>query len=521
MLMLLRVILLFLHSGVAMGKDLSKVLDLYAQILMIKPPSTPETKLKTVRARAPSKLTDSATQPNSKSVTNTGGLPELLTRLSKAKNKAKATRKAIRDHWGLAEEHAEHIDAGLAFTAGSSTAQPVARPVPDGPARAVLVGKMLRAIVSDDPAFTVAFAGTSVSAGHDNWFNQSHPFCYERAFGPSFAAAGGALRVRNHAMGGNSVTPSHFCAPAQLDLRGDLDLAVYEFAMIAARDDCRFEYFVRSVLLLPRAPAFMAYTTSGLSWRNDDKGEASTVAAAGAYPGPKLLTKQTCKRKWMVDYYANAGAHYGDLAAIGHELGHLPQFVSSKMMGVRENCGGHPNTCKAIHGGGVPTDASVSLGVEDGDGSGSGDRGGEKKGGGKKGGGGGKKKQADPRRRRLAPFHPGPGAHEWTGQMLAHAHLALLIGAVEIAERAASALSPTSAKEGQEAVAKLSGSLSSHWQPATPLPPPAGCHGPYCLSTSAHCFSTYTPRSPEADLAALMVGASLTVDVNTSDGQRP
>jgi len=74
--------------------------------------------------------------------------------------------------------------------------------------------------------------------------------------------------------------------------------------------------------------------------------------------------------------------------------------------------------------------------------------------------------------------------------MLAHAHLALLIGAVEIAERAASALSPTSAKEGQEAVAKLSGSLSSHWQPATPLPPPAGCHGPYCLSTSAHCFST-------------------------------
>mmetsp|Transcript_34122 Transcript_34122/g.62399 ORF Transcript_34122/g.62399 Transcript_34122/m.62399 type:complete len:106 (+) Transcript_34122:378-695(+) len=105
--------------------------------------------------------------------------------------------------------------------------------------------------------------------------------------------------------------------------------------------------------------------------------------------------------------------------------------------------------------------------------------------------------------------------------MLAHAHLVLLIDAVKIAERAASALSSTSGKEGQEAMAKLSGSLSSHWQPATPLPPPAGCHGPYYMSISAHCFSTYTPRSPEADLAALMVGASLTVDVNTSDGQRP
>jgi len=114
-----------------------------------------------------------------------------------------------------------------------------------------------------------------------------------------------------------------------------------------------------------------------------------------------------------------------------------------------------------------------------------------------------------------------PKATQNSGQMLAHAHLVLLIDAVKIAERAASALSSTSGKEGQEAMAKLSGSLSSHWQPATPLPPPAGCHGPYYMSISAHCFSTYTPRSPEADLAALMVGASLTVDVNTSDGQRP
>ena len=47
------------------------------------------------------------------------------------------------------------------------------------------------------------------------------------------------LSVRNHAMGGNSITPSHFCARAQLDNNGDLDLVVYEFAMIANRNDCR------------------------------------------------------------------------------------------------------------------------------------------------------------------------------------------------------------------------------------------------------------------------------------------
>jgi hypothetical protein len=153
---------------------------------------------------------------------------------------------------------------------------------------------------------------------------------------PACSASGIELVVRNRAMGGNSITPSHFCAPMQLDEAslflhpslpldlvfivyvvdlyilsalyrplipttllflglsfllsmvspllhhffahvhprhvflacltthfldtrfpwflqgGDLDLAVYEFAMIAARNDCRLEYFVRSLLLLPR-----------------------------------------------------------------------------------------------------------------------------------------------------------------------------------------------------------------------------------------------------------------------------
>jgi hypothetical protein len=43
----------------------------------------------------------------------------------------------------------------------------------------------------------------------------------------------------------------------------------YEFAMIANRDDCRFEYFMRSILLGPRQPAFMAYTTSGIDKKKD------------------------------------------------------------------------------------------------------------------------------------------------------------------------------------------------------------------------------------------------------------
>jgi hypothetical protein len=40
--LLVRALVLFLSVKDAIGKDRSKFLDLYAQILMIKPPATPE-----------------------------------------------------------------------------------------------------------------------------------------------------------------------------------------------------------------------------------------------------------------------------------------------------------------------------------------------------------------------------------------------------------------------------------------------------------------------------------------------
>lgn len=74
----------------------------------------------------------------------------------------------------------------------------------------------------------------------------------------------------------------------------------------------------------------------------------------------------------------------------------------------------------------MPSFSDVALGVEDDD---------------RYSGGDTTLGQQDPRRRRLAPFHPGPGAHEWQGQMLAHAHLGLLLEALGIAETAAQVLS--------------------------------------------------------------------------------
>lgn len=96
------------------------------------------------------------------------GIPQLMSRITAARSKAEATRAAIRQHWGLVDSDAAALDLGVGFTNRKGKAERGADSS-FGPARKVLVGKLLRAVVTNDRAFTVAFAGTSVTAGHDNW----------------------------------------------------------------------------------------------------------------------------------------------------------------------------------------------------------------------------------------------------------------------------------------------------------------------------------------------------------------
>jgi len=50
--------------------------------------------------------------------------------------------------------------------------------------------------------------GTSVTAGHDNFFNQSFPVVWGVEMKEAFEAAGVNLTMRNHAMGWNPIHPS-------------------------------------------------------------------------------------------------------------------------------------------------------------------------------------------------------------------------------------------------------------------------------------------------------------------------
>lgn len=49
--------------------------------------------------------------------------------------------------------------------------------------------------------------GTSVTAGHDNYYNQSFPVVWGRIMEEAFTAANTTLVMRNHAMGWNPIHP--------------------------------------------------------------------------------------------------------------------------------------------------------------------------------------------------------------------------------------------------------------------------------------------------------------------------
>jgi hypothetical protein len=51
--------------------------------------------------------------------------------------------------------------------------------------------------VAQERTFTVVFGGTSVTAGHDNAYEQAYPFQFERMVQCTFAAAGIQLKVRS------------------------------------------------------------------------------------------------------------------------------------------------------------------------------------------------------------------------------------------------------------------------------------------------------------------------------------
>lgn len=182
---------------------------------------------------------------------------------------ARTAARQLRDLYG--EEDADELFRSLHFIQSSSYIQ----------------NKMARAVMeahsnSNHSRFVVSFSGTSVTAGHDNYLNQSYPMVFQRVAQPAFRAAGVDLVVRNHAMGNNPAIPSSLCVGSQLGT--DSDVVAWEFGMMVASDQrlSWIELWIRNAVSLPKQPAFMMVDPGeGARKPIDDKGTLPTDAREG------------------------------------------------------------------------------------------------------------------------------------------------------------------------------------------------------------------------------------------------
>lgn len=98
--------------------------------------------------------------------------------------------------------------------------------------------------------YVAGFAGSSITAGHDNYFHEAFPNVFYLAMRPVFESMGMELVVRNHAIGNNPCYPYDACISTHLG--DDLDLLAWEQSMNCGHDTKPLDTFTRSALLMEK-----------------------------------------------------------------------------------------------------------------------------------------------------------------------------------------------------------------------------------------------------------------------------
>lgn len=75
----------------------------------------------------------------------------------------------------------------------------------------IMRNKFATKILNDNSRFVMVFGGSSITAGHDNYFNESYPIVFERRMKNAFNHLGVDLQIRNIALGQNQCIPYDLC----------------------------------------------------------------------------------------------------------------------------------------------------------------------------------------------------------------------------------------------------------------------------------------------------------------------
>ncbi|RYG59418.1 hypothetical protein EON64_20250, partial [archaeon] len=119
---------------------------------------------------------------------------------------------------------------------------------------------LARKILTPNSTFLMIFGGSSVTAGHDSYYNQSYPYIFKKRMGSIFQALGLKLSVHNIAQGANNCIPYSYCYESMGG--ADADFLGWEQSYNCGRDNGVFELMAR-LSLWSRAPALLYFSASG------------------------------------------------------------------------------------------------------------------------------------------------------------------------------------------------------------------------------------------------------------------
>jgi len=416
--------------------------------------------------------------------------------------------------------------------------------------REVLSGKMTTALREGRP-FVVAFGGTSITAGHDNYLNQTYPAVFEREAAGAFALAGAPLVARNVAHGANPHVPYAACAREFYGV--DVDVVSIEMKVMSkakatgrSRKDgqekrsalgggrlaapapaaAMTELLVRNALALPNRPAvlladgvFSGPRQKRLAPRREPPPDdwaaldgvvaASAAATSAASRGGRSGTTNSTRSSNLLSHYGGLGLglHRLDLGVATWFVDHFPDLPSLLADGGATSgtfSSSAAPSVAAASAAGQPAEAAGAAGAS----------------------------AAPPNPFSWAAlnggkafehigWHPGPGHHALRGRILAFAYLGALEAALEallLAERPLLASPGRGQRSG--AAAKTAGAGRASLlpplppPPSSPPPPPPLLCAPWLCGAEVACATTYEPRSGSG-LGALAAAAHVSARSGT------
>ena len=343
--------------------------------------------------------------------------------------------------------------------------------------------RLLQNNTGDD--YLMIFGGSSVTASHDNFYNQSYPATVEKRLGGVFEAMGIKLVVRNIALGANNCIPYQLCYESMGGL--DPEFVGWEQSYNCGHDEGVFELAAR-IAAFSRKRGVVYYSASG-AWSpsscppSTDKvpysNEDWTPESAGL-PAWKPTAADVQAEKELTDKYAKArassmrfhpfsnGGSFKSVAPLGFNVWEQNPLCKGRDKDDTKditNCNGIDGAqgCK-LH---FMTKEAAAYGSDNG---------------------------------RGANWHPTRAFHMLRGEFISWLWGLTMLDAIYTVEAGLAA----GGAGGIEALRKtLQGKLAA-LQP--PLPPPKRCQNFHCEARPV-CYTDFRPHfAPNMTLRSLVVG---------------